>query len=386
VSGPPSDWGGFEESRPNGKIDWLGRVQMREVTYVERPLLQDSTFHLLAGRPSVGKGALCARWVSRCTNGEMYGRARTVLWLASEDDAAIDLGPRVEVAGGNRMRVALIPESFQLPRDVDWLRATAQRLGDVGLCVIDPVSGHIRGTNSNDDDEVRMALLPLGLLAAELQIPIIGIRHVSTKEAKGGLLAKILGSTAWVGVPRVVLGAAKEGADLVHVHPIKGNRVASAGGQKFRLEARTLPMFTETTVCAVLDGVSNVDIDAVFESRGNGTAGGNLESLVLAVLRGRFEVDEDQLAALVAEQSGAAAKAVRSVCFDMRDKGWIRSRPQKDEWGNVTGWSLSLTNAAPTHTSDVSAPPVDARTLDEALQDPAFMQGLVNDGIVESIQ
>ena len=61
-------------------------------------------------------------------------------------------------------------------------------------------------------------------------------RHISTKEAKGGALAKVLGSTAWIGVPaRRLLAAVADSVDpaLLHVQPIKGNRSprGEAGGR-----------------------------------------------------------------------------------------------------------------------------------------------------------
>ena len=240
---------------------------MKEVEYVERPLLQVA-FTLIAGRPGVGKGALSARWVSRCSTGVLYGTPKNTLWLSSEDDPEIDLGPRVQAAGGDRERVYLIPYTFTLPDHIDWLRKTVAEIGDVGLVIIDPVGNHTGTANTDRESEVRVALMPLAVLANRLQVPVLAIRHFSTmKELSGGAISKILGSTAWVGVPRVVLGVARDVADpaVLHVHPIKGNRVpASEGGRRFKLESRLLPGFKETVVVAVADGGSDADIDQIL--------------------------------------------------------------------------------------------------------------------------
>jgi len=133
----------------------------------------------------------------------------------------------VEAAGGNRSLVGLIPYTFRLPESIDWLRDTVTHLGNVGLVIIDPLANHTGEANTDRESEVRTALMPLGVAAHELGVPIIGVRHISTKEAKGDALGRILGSTAWIGIPRVVLAAVKDrdNPDVVHVRPAKGNRV-----------------------------------------------------------------------------------------------------------------------------------------------------------------
>jgi hypothetical protein len=240
-------------------IAWLARYELKQVEWVERPLLQIA-FTLLAGRPGIGKGALVARWVARCTNGDMYGEPRPAILLSTEDDPEVDLGPRVEAAGGDRALVAMPPSSFQLPRDIDWLRGyvravNAQR-GTPGLIAVDPLANHTGAANTDRESEVRTALMPLAVLVNELRVPTVGVRHLSTKEAKGAALAKVLGSTAWIGVPRVVLAAVADSGDpaLLHVQAIKGNRVPRGeSGWRFRLEGRVLDGFTESVVCAVED-------------------------------------------------------------------------------------------------------------------------------------
>jgi hypothetical protein len=412
MSEPPPSWGGYLpaaaaiESRPNGKVTWLGEIAMKEVEWVERPLLQASTFHLLGGRPATGKGALCARWVARCTSGEMYGSPRLAMWLASEDDPAIDLGPRIEAAGGNRMRVALIPETLQLPRDIGWMRETARRLANVGLIVIDPLSGHIRA-DGNDDDEVRRALLPLGLLAGELEIPIVGIRHVSSKESRAGLLARILGSTAWVGVPRVVLGAAQDRQGNVHVQPIKGNRVQKQqSGRRFKLFGKKLPNFQETVVSVVDEGESQIDVDAVLIGEEVAVGHEQIEKAVLELLSEEIEMDDTIVDATIAERLEVGASEVRSARQALYNRAWLRNRSSGGTW------YVSLTAAAPRNvgppvdeppemqppnrqgsgaqeiasgvgTGSGGGSPTDERTLDEAWQDTTFVDELAADGIVD---
>ncbi len=336
-------------ARPEASgVSWLDEYELRQAEYVDRPLLQASTFHLLGGRPGVGKGAICAYWVARCSNGTLYPEPRRVLWLSSEDDPSIDLGPRIEAAGGDRSLIGLIPHTFTLPAGADWLRDQVIAIGDVGLVIIDPISNHTGSANTDKESEVRSALMPLGVLAHELQIPILGIRHITTKEAKGGALSHILGSTAWIGVPRVVLAAVKDPAkpEVVHVHPIKGNRVPiNESGRCFQLEGRMLPDFTETVVAARDTGVSQVDIDSLLAGEG-ATATELAADIILRLLaESGGEMESDALDAATAEQTGLAVSTLRKVRTMLRDKGAIRFTPEKDESGTVSKWRVKLTNA-----------------------------------------
>ena len=75
-------------------------------------------------------------------------------------------------------------------------------VGDVGMLVIDPVGNHIAGKNSNAETEIRDAIAPLNSVADELDLMAFGVRHLSEKECSQGTLAAILGTSAWVQVPR----------------------------------------------------------------------------------------------------------------------------------------------------------------------------------------
>jgi len=353
----PEDWLDASQNGSLGEIAWLGDVTLKPVEFVERPLLQAATFHLLAGRPEVGKGALCARWISRCTNGEMYNESRIALWLSTEEDPAIDLGPRIEVAGGDRERVGLIPRDFTLPRDIDWLHDKATATPDLGLIVIDYLESH----DGNSDTEVRRVLQPLAALASELSVPVIGIRHISVKEARGNALGRILGSTAWVGVPRVVMAAVKDKSNRVHVHPIKGNRVSGhEAGREYALVGRPLLDFPETIVCCVERGVSEADVDELLAGTAE-TVSDEAREILLRIVNDEGEVESDSLDARVCAESGLAPRTVRNQRFTLQSEGWLRASPQKALDGTIEKWwvrpSATLTSHAASMPSEIPSSP-----------------------------
>jgi hypothetical protein len=351
---PPESWGGldpsFDPSLNGWPLTWLSDVEPIEPKFVEYPLLQAAMMHLVAGKPGVGKGALCARWIARCTNGEMYGEPRRALWLSSEEDAARDLRPRLDVAGADVSRVALIPDQFQLPRDVEWLQERIEKEGEIGLVVIDPISNHIQRTNSSMEEEVREALQPLARLADVLDIVMLVIRHVSTKEGRGNFLGRVLGATGFVGVARAVIGVAQDHDGFVHVRTLKGNRVPQTdAGRCFRLESVAYREWGATVVRAAAAGPSEIDFEDLLSMVNRQAIGSESErarQMILDTLRehgGRMLTDI--LDATIVEQTGLARKTVRNLRQEMYERVWLSYFPE--EVLGVKKWHVALTNAAP---------------------------------------
>ena len=83
---------------------------------------------------------------------------------------------------------------------------------------IDPVGSHISGKDSNSETDVRAAIAPLNQLADEHQAMVFGVRHLSEKECKRGVLAAVLGSSAWIEVPRAVIAVARDDQDATVSH------------------------------------------------------------------------------------------------------------------------------------------------------------------------
>jgi DNA-binding transcriptional ArsR family regulator len=349
----------------------------------------------------------------------MYGQPHNALVIASEDSNEIDLKPRVVVAGGDPARVSSIKGSFRLPDDAPWLIDLAEKIGDVGLIVIDPLGNHTGGANTDRESDVRQALMPLAGAAVELRCPIIGVRHITTKASAGSALGKILGSTAWIAVPRVALIAALDADGVLHVRDRKANRVAvSEAGSSFRIEGRFPPGFKESVACLVPLGTSDVDVDELLigsrEPRSNSE---EARELILDLLDADGETESDELDRQVAEQTSLSARTVRNIRSELNKAGLIRSKPERDEGGaDVRRWLVSRTQAprarGNTPSRDLHIPPVDhevgrdlrippvhhdggptcARegtaengrncTLDEALEDTAFVAELSEFGVL----
>jgi len=109
-----------------------------------------------------------------------------------------------------------------------------------------------------------------------------------------------------------------------------------------------LPEFTESVVCAIEDGASDVDIDAELAGTKTESGGDQARALLLELLREADEpLESDALNAAVAEQTGLKARTVRDIRIELNGKGWLRSIPEKDETGAITRWLVAVTHAAP---------------------------------------
>ena len=101
-------------------------IEMRSIEWLDKPLLQGSAFHLVAGPKGVGKGTWLARKIADTTQGRL-GPKRNVLIVSTEDSASIDLKPRLVAAGADHTRWHLVIEELVLPRDLYRLEDLAAR-------------------------------------------------------------------------------------------------------------------------------------------------------------------------------------------------------------------------------------------------------------------
>ena len=245
----------------------LSEVEMRSIVFVDKPLLQADAFHIVCGRKGTGKGTLLASFAARVTRGEL-GAKRNVVWIGSEDSASIDIRPRIEAAGGDSDRVLVVKSGWvQLPRDLEAIADAMTGFGDVGMLVVDPVGNHISGKNSNSETDIRDAIAPLNDLADVHKTMVFGVRHLSEKDCSQGVLAGILGSSAWVQTPRAVIAVVRDNEDatISHVQCVAGNRIpeGSPGGM-FRIDGVLLPELENEVTRAEWIGDSQKDVETML--------------------------------------------------------------------------------------------------------------------------
>lgn len=197
---------------PRERVDWYwrGRIPKGKLT-------------LLVGDPGGGKSYLSLDWAARTSLGkalpftpEIANPIGSTIILALEDEIGVDIRPRLEAAGADlaSRKVHVIEgvreigedgtRTFNIGRDIALLDEAIDKIGNVRLVVVDPVSDYLGpDVDTWKDGSVRAALSPLVELAKRLRIALIGIIH-PRKAGVEKALHKILGSVAFGAVARAV--------------------------------------------------------------------------------------------------------------------------------------------------------------------------------------
>lgn len=189
---------------------WPGYVPFGKVT-------------VLDGDPGLGKSTILIDIAARISrglplpNGKVHPPMGTVL-LMGEDGAGDTIVPRLMNAEGNLAKIAIrdtytndkgneIPPGF--PGDISKLKEDIIST-KAGLVVIDPIMSYLDpDINSNNDQQVRRALMPLAMLAEETGAAIVMLRHLN-KSSGGSALYRGGGSIGFVGVARSGLIVARD--------------------------------------------------------------------------------------------------------------------------------------------------------------------------------
>jgi VirE N-terminal domain/AAA domain len=347
------------ENKKSARTVQLSTVAMMPIVFIDKPLFQANAFHLLVGKKNAGKGTFLSSVAARFTRGEL-GEKRNVLWIAAgEDSLGLDVHPRIVAAGGDAARVFCPEASYttRLPADIPLIRQWIEQIGNVGLVVIDPVSGTLRvGSNSNQDTDVRAAISPLNELAGSMESLIIGVRHLGKGASERGALESVLGSVDWVNVPRAVLAIAIDADDetIRHVQVKAGNRLPrGSASRSFRIVGVNVVEGGESVAKAEFIEGDGKDVDECLRAEGNGAP---LTKTMLArkAILNKLEIAPEGLKSKalseeIAAETGISASTIEEAKTWLKNKGLIRFNPERDEAGKVKSWQVLRT--------DVKRPP-----------------------------
>jgi putative DNA primase/helicase len=203
------------------------RVEAKPTQWLWRGRIPRGKVSLVAGRPKTGKSVLLIDIAARVSRGHAMpyaeraevGPSRVVLCMA-EDDPEDMVVPRLIAAGADlgmveivkSVRVGRSERGLDIARDI----ASMERLcktGPTSLVIIDPIMSFIGAdTDTNNDASTRYALWPIKSLAERLGIAVL-LNHHQRKGSGEELQETIMGSTAFAGVPRSLLGLVPDPRD-----------------------------------------------------------------------------------------------------------------------------------------------------------------------------
>jgi AAA domain-containing protein/primase-like protein/bifunctional DNA primase/polymerase-like protein len=202
------------------KIVWASDLEMCGVDWLWPGRFALGKIGLVAGLPDYGKGQIAAFLAAAVTAAielpcEEGGTPQgNVIWFNAEDDNRDTIIPRLAAAGANLKRVAFVngarvdgeDKSFSLVTDLALLHKAIEKIGNVVLVIIDPVSAYlgVGKVDSRSATDVRGVLTPLKQLTEELHIAVIGIAHFNKKDDIKSALLRVSDSIAYVAAARHV--------------------------------------------------------------------------------------------------------------------------------------------------------------------------------------
>jgi putative DNA primase/helicase len=255
--------GDVEQDRRVGEL--LSDVKPEQVEWLWRGYIPLGKLTIVDGDPGLGKTLVSGDLAARVTTGGAMPDdsagidAAGVVYFTAEDDPGDTLRPRAEAAGADLSRFLVVQtitvetgengktvERLPTFRDTAFLRAAVDRVG-AKIVIYDPFMAYLSGeTNSFRDQDVRAELAPLAMLAQELGVAIVLIRHLN-KGTSGNALYRGGGSIG-------IIGAARSGLMIAQHPDDESRRVLSS--QKLNLAAR--PASLEYSIDAIGDGAPTV--------------------------------------------------------------------------------------------------------------------------------
>lgn len=196
------------------KLTWANTIEQKPVHWMWDGRIALGTLALLAGREGIGKSTLAYTLVGQITNGHLpgahFGKPRTVIIVATEDDWSFTIVPRLTAAKADLTKVARVeptdPDEYgvSLPRDVEELSLIAKEY-QTALILLDPLMSRVDAKlDTHKDSEVRQALEPLVKMAGDSGAAVLGLIHVN-KSGATDPLSTLMGSRAFSAVARAVL-------------------------------------------------------------------------------------------------------------------------------------------------------------------------------------
>lgn len=176
------------------KVRWLwrGRIPLGKMS------IQD-------GEPNRGKSMVLLDIAARVSRGHAMpdnsfglGHPATVIILASEDDKADTLVPRLRAADANSGYIEFLDDMI-IPDDVSRLERLVEET-KAALVIFDPLMAYLsEDTRTNSDASVRRALKPLGDMAQRTGAAIIFNRHLNKNSGSGASAMNRGGGSVGIG-------------------------------------------------------------------------------------------------------------------------------------------------------------------------------------------
>lgn len=233
----------MEEQKTELRLIRMSEVQSQEIEWLWFPFIPYGKLTIIQGDPGDGKTTLVLNIAAKLSNGigldknMELSEPMNIIYQTAEDGLADTVKPRLELAGANCERIAVIDESEKSLSMIDERLEEAIVRTRARLLILDPIQAYLGGgMDMNRANEARDMTKKLGLLAEKYQCAIILIGHMN-KAAGNKAAYRGMGSIDFFAVARSVLlvGRVEEQPNTRAVVQIKNNLAVFGHPKAFEL-------------------------------------------------------------------------------------------------------------------------------------------------------
>jgi hypothetical protein len=211
---------GYTTSR-SSRLDCVDDITMQPQEWLWEGRLSKNQLTHCAGESSEGKSPVTLDWVARVTSGADWPDGakndigpRSVIIMASEDDWADTIKPRLKLAGADLRKVfkfvttinkddKVIDVSTKLDADLEEVKRQIATLPDVGMVVIDPITNYLGSKSMNKEEDIRSILMPMSEQVAQaLKVCVVTVGHINKQGKDASVQQRVMGAAAFKGVCR----------------------------------------------------------------------------------------------------------------------------------------------------------------------------------------
>jgi RecA-family ATPase len=232
------------------------------------------------------------------------GGPKLVLIVATEDDAPLQVRPRLEAAGTDlkkilwfkrtekietvRRKASKVERMLLLERDLINLSRTLVQYPDIVLVILDPLNSFF-SIKMTDDKEMRPVMDQVSKMCAISGTTLLAVSHTN-KRSDVDSTQRVLGASCVAGTARIIWNFAHNPDDKEErlMSLVKSN-IGATAGQKFRVKKTAIKLVDGTdaeTACSEWLGEHTEDADEVASrAKDNRQQGDRKVDLAMAFIR-----------------------------------------------------------------------------------------------------